>query len=186
MGSLRGHSLGFSPPLCLTSLYDDLGQMRTERFLEEPSRQRDLRMLMEAQEGMGDCCVSAQAGGLAPVFPPRTAELVSSHSVPRCAMALVGSPTRWPPAPQPFTCNCSCLMWHRWVWEAAQGPLFHLPWYPVLLPQPVLPWIDGTSVPKLIVSQMPLRTTPIRMFTAGCLWWKMGKLWMPSNIEVVG
>ncbi|XP_032980781.1 sphingosine-1-phosphate transporter MFSD2B isoform X4 [Rhinolophus ferrumequinum] len=28
-------------------------------------------------------------------------------------MALVGSPTRWPPAPQPFTCSSSCLMWHR-------------------------------------------------------------------------
>ncbi|XP_053057156.1 sphingosine-1-phosphate transporter MFSD2B isoform X2 [Acinonyx jubatus] len=28
-------------------------------------------------------------------------------------MALGGSPTRWPPAPLPFTCNSSCLMWHR-------------------------------------------------------------------------
>ncbi|XP_078301054.1 sphingosine-1-phosphate transporter MFSD2B isoform X1 [Panthera onca] len=54
-----------------------------------------------------------QVGGLAPASLPRTAELVTSHSVPRCAMALVGSPTRWPPAPLPFTCNSSCLMWHR-------------------------------------------------------------------------
>lgn len=96
--------------------------MRTKRLLEKTSR--DLRMLTEAQEDVGNCCVWAQAGGLAPVSPLRTAEPVNSHSVPRCAMALVGSPTRWPPAPQPFTCNSSCLMWPRWVWDAAQGPLF--------------------------------------------------------------
>lgn len=44
---------------------------------------------------------------------PRTREMVASQSVQRCAMALVGSPTRWPPAPQPSTCSSSYLMWPR-------------------------------------------------------------------------
>ncbi|XP_064151159.1 sphingosine-1-phosphate transporter MFSD2B isoform X4 [Loxodonta africana] len=51
--------------------------------------------------------------GLSSSVSPRTVELVASHSVRSCAMALVGSPTRWPPVPQPSTCSSSCLMWHR-------------------------------------------------------------------------
>lgn len=116
----RGHGLGF---FCLFHfLLIWWRQFRTEELLGKPSRPRDIRMLLEVSRCGELWCV--WGWGLSSCVSPRTADRVASHFVQSCAMALAASPTRWPPAPQPFTCNSSCLMWHRWVWAAAQSPLF--------------------------------------------------------------